>query len=293
MEEQNYPQKVFKSLDEFKDRDVTLYRSNDPRNTSVYFTNDSEGSAQFEVLRFEYKFEQPELFIRFIGDIHFIEMCGGGSNSARGNMRKGSVTNVWEIWDDRRFREKISIFEHDSNMLLQFGEFGDFNFLSIVARQHVEDSYHFRDSPHGLNINTNLLDVVLKSEYLALPEDVRSVVYMYKTNTLQPTFFVVDCQKYKFSYNTHMFRKIDPSGKITKMQIKNFARMRDGGTTEITLDDNGEEHVFYSPTTLGVKPGNEKDVTFDKEVLVKVTDYERLALIKTLGILIEPEKEEK
>ena len=44
---------------------------------------------------------------------------------------------------------------------------------------------------------------------------------------------------------------------MNEFEIKNFVRYRDGGTTIITVvDNNGNEHKFFSPTSLPTKTTN-------------------------------------
>lgn len=291
-----YPDKIFKPLSDFKNRAVTLYRSCDTRNTSIYFTESSnkrESHAAFEILHFEYAHDMPVFFIKFIGDDFFTAIKGGGG-SARGNMRIGTVTDIWNIWDNSvknhpGWNKDIKIYEHDGDILVQFGEYGDFNFLKLVARQCPDKSaYYFRDSPHGINVNLQELDEIFSSvKYLALPEDVSNIQYAYKTEDICPMYIVIDSPRYNFSYNNHRFRIIE-NNLISEMKIKSFSRMCDGGTTEIiVVGSDDKEYTFFSPSSLCNREN--KPTTFNDIALVEVTEDEEKRLINLLGILIEPD----
>jgi hypothetical protein len=274
-------EQIFGKLSEFEGRSVTLFRSSDQHNTSVYFTNDENkrtSKSFFEILHFQYDFRYNELFIRFPNTDHFIELRGG-SSSSRGNMNNGIAENVWE--DHKRL---ISIFEHDGDMFIRFGEYGDFNFLKIVGRYcNTDDIFKYNESSYDSNLNLNEIENALKKDYLKLPMNVREISYMSKTTDFIPTYYIVDYPKYNFSYNQRL-RKIE-NNVIKEYNIDSFQRYKDGGTTRIKFsDENNIEHVLFYPTRLGKK--EDVDLIDDKQ-LVAVTDDEKVKICELLEILLE------
>lgn len=273
-------EKIFGKLSEFEGRSVTLFRSSDQHNTSVYFTNDRTSKSFFEILHFKYDFIYNELFIRFPNTDHFIELRGG-SSSSRGNMNNGIAENVWE--DHKRL---ISIFEHDGDMLIKFGEYGDFNFLKIVGRYcNTDDIFKYNESSYDSNLNLTEIENALKKDYLKLPMNVREISYMLKTTDFIPTYYIIDYPKYNFSYDNQRLRKIE-NNIVKEYNIDSFQRYRDGGTTRIKFtDENNIEHILFCPTRLGKKE-NVFDLIDDKQ-LIEVTDDEKVKICELLEILLE------
>lgn len=276
-------EQIFGKLSEFEGRSVTLFRSSDQHNTSVYFTYDENKRTSysfFEILHFQYDFRYNEIFIRFPNVDHFIELRGG-SSSSRGNMKSGTAENVWE---DRKWL--ITFFEHDGDMLIKFGEYGDFNFLKIVGRYSKnEDIFKYNDSSYDSNFNLTEIENALKKDYLKLPMNVREISYMLKTTDFIPTYYIVDYPKYNFSYNNQRLRKIE-NNVIKEYNIDSFQRYRDGGTTRIKFsDENNIEHILFHPTRLGEK----EDVfdLIDDKHLIAVTDDEKTKICELLEILLE------
>jgi hypothetical protein len=272
-------EQIFGNLSDFKGRSVTLFRSSDQKNTSTYFTYDNDKynkTAFFEILHFE---RYPnKLFIRFPNVDHFIELLGDFTSS-HGNMKSGSAENIWE-----NRKRTIIIFEHDGDMLIKFGEFGDFNFLKIVGRYCNNEDTFYNDSSYDKIYNLDDVDDALNRKYLKLPMNVRGISYMVKTDDFIPTYYIVDFPKYDFSYKNQRLRCIE-NNVIKEFKIDSFKRYRDGGTTEIKFsDENNIEHELFFPTKLGSK----KDNTIDKnKKLIEVTDDEKNKICELLGILLE------
>jgi len=290
------PEMVFGNLSEFVNKSVTLYKSSDPKLTSIYFTNDTnkrENIACFELLVFEYNRGESTHFLKYPNQNHFIELSGTCIGSARGNMTQGLGENVWENFsNDPKYRKgKIQIYQHDGNVMLNFDD-SEFNFLKIAARKTTgEKSYIFKDSSYGQNRNIEMIESVLKEKYLKLPENVRGISYMCKTkDMIGVVYFAVDYPAYNFSYDNQRFRVILSNNDIKELKVTKMERYRDGGTTYIfLLDGNNKEHIFFSPSSFvneEIEPTN-----FDGIPLINVTDEERKELCKVLNILIIPNKE--
>jgi len=280
--------KEFGNLSEFAGREVELFRSSDKNETAKYFTtiqseDRNSAEAYFELLRFGMEGGSHQIYIRFPGTEHFIEMVGGGFGSGRGDMKCAYGQNIWE----REHHQPFTIYSHNDNLIFLIGRMDwtpEFNFMRRVARYDKGNPYN-HPYPNETFISYQEIEQALTRKYLKIPESVRKVEYCYKTKDEVPKYFLIDYPAYNFNYDNHGFYVIEHllSTKIVKeYKIKAFARYRDGGTTFITVvDEAGAEHTFFSPTSLGGKKDVEK---WDDIELVEVSKAERNKLIKLLGL---------
>lgn len=274
-------EQIFGKLSEFNGRSVTLFRSCDQHNTSIYFTDDVDRhnkEAYFEVLHFEYNYFSNELFIRFPNDDHFIELVSSGQSS-HNNMEERTLKNVWK----NNF-SNFEMFEHDGDMLIKFGKYGNFNFLKIVGRYCGNES-KYSQSSFTQNLNLNEIENALQKDYLKLPMNVREISYMLKTTDFIPTYYIVDYPKYDFRYDNQRLRVIE-NNNIKEYKIDSFTRYRDGGTTYIKFkDENNVKHVLFHPTRLGIE--NVVFDTIDEKQLIEVSNEEKIKICELLEILLE------
>lgn len=286
--------KQFGELSQFLKRDVELFRSSDLNNTAIYFTNvedeDREtAKAFFEVLKFELRGGDHQLYIRFPNTDYFVEMVDGGFGSGRGNMTKAIGENPWE---DNKYDKPLTVYTFDKNLMIIFGreDWGrEFEFMSKVASYDKGNPYN-HPYPNETFFNYKEIEEALKLKFLKIPEDIRNIEYCYKTTEEVPTFFVVDHPKYNFKYDNHRFRSIT-GNKISEYQIKNFQRFRDGGTTIITVTDSlNIDHEFFSPTSLPKKVLCEK---WDDIELVEASDEEKQIIIDMLNLKVIPNEMDK
>jgi len=271
----------FANLSQFKNRNVELFRSSDLHNTAIYFTKVSEenrenAKAFFELLLFGLDGDH-QIYIRFPNTDHFVEMVGG-LGSAHGNMRLAGGKNVWEKSSNMTF----DIYYQDNNLLLSMGKgMPEFNFMTKVA-EYKKGNFSF---PNETTFNYSEIEKALSMQYVKIPQHIRKIAYLYKTNSVSPKYFVVDYPAYNFGYNNHQFHIIDNDG-VKEYKIKHFERYRDGGTTIIkVVDDKGTDHTFFSPTPFD----KTKSVTWDEtNELVEVTDeQEKVKIIESLKLELE------
>jgi len=283
-------EKQFCELSQFKQRDVELFRSSDQNETAIYFTdveyNDREtAKAFFEILRFGLEGGDHQLYVRFPNTDYFVEMIDGGFGSGRGDMKKATGKNVWED----KHKSPFTIYSHNKNLIFLIGRTDwtpEFNFMQKVASYDKGNKFNhpYPPYPNETFVNYEEIERALSMKYLKIPESIRHIEYCYKTKDETPTYFVVDYPAYNFKYDNHRFFVI--KNEVTEeFEIKNFMRYRDGGTTIITvIDENGNEHKFFSPTSLPTKTLCEK---WDEIELIEVTEIEKIELAKLLNLDLE------
>jgi len=281
-------EKVFHKLSEFSENNVSLYRSTDLNNTAIYWTSIKDGdkkkaSAFFELLWFEYTPGKQQIYIRFPNTDYFVEMCGGGIGSSRGNMMITYGIDVWGM----KHKQNFKIFLQEPNLLLQFGDSYNFNFMNLVAKNNIKN---YLTMDKGVCNESEIKHNLLK-DYLKLPTDIRTVNFLLKNYDFSPTYFIIDSSKYNNSLENTKFR-IVKGNDIIECKIINYESYRDGGTTKIKVIDNlGKEHDFFSPTRLGWDETNDilnRPVDkWDDMPLLQVKDEEFEKVIKFLNIELE------
>jgi len=281
-------EKQFCELSQFKQRDVELFRSSDQNETAIYFTeveyNDREtAKAYFEILRFGLDGGDHQLYVKFPNTDYFIEMIGGGFGSGRGDMKQATGKNIWK---DKQHNVPFTIYTHKDNLIFLIGRtdwIPEFNFMTKVASYNKGNKYN-HPYPNETFVNYNEIEKALSMKYLKIPESIRKIEYCYKTKDIIPKYFIVDYPAYNFKYDNHRFFVIE-NGTMNEFEIKNFVRYRDGGTTIITVvDNNGNEHTFFSPTSLPTKTLCEK---WDEIELMETTENEKEELAKLLNLNLE------
>lgn len=280
-------EKQFSKLSQFKQRDVELFRSSDQNETAIYFTDveydDREkAKAYFEILRFGLDGGDHQLYVRFPNTDYFVEMIGGGFGSGRGDMKQASGKNVWED----KHKTPFTIYSHKDNLIFLIGRADwtpEFNFMTKVASYDKGNPFN-NPYPNETFVNYSEIEKVLSMKYLKIPESIRRIEYCYKTKDTTPKYFVIDYPAYNFKYDNHRFFVVK-NGITHEFKIKNFVRYRDGGTTIITVvDNNGNEHKFYSPISLPTKTLCEK---WDEIELMETTENEKEELAKLLNLNLE------
>lgn len=279
--------KQFGELSQFTKRDVELFRSSDQNETAIYFTdvehNDREtAKAYFEILRFGLNGGDHQLYVRFPNTDYFIEMIGGGFGSGRGDMKQADGKNVWEDKHKAPFR----IYSHNKNLIFIIGRTDltpEFNFMKKVASYDKGNPFN-HPYPDEIFVNFKEIEKALSMKYLKIPESIRKIEYCYKTKDETPKYFLVDYPAYNFKYDNNRFFVIE-NETVKEFEIKNFVRYRDGGTTIITVnDENGNEHKFFSPTSLPKKILCEK---WDETELIEASEAEKEKLSKLLKLDLE------
>lgn len=280
-------EKQFCDLTQFKERDVELFRSSDQNETAIYFTDVEYGDreiakAYFEILRFGLDGGDHQLYVRFPKTDYFVEMIDGGFGSGRGDMKKAKGKNVWED----KHKAPFTIYSHKDNLIFLIGREDwtpEFNFMNKIASYDKGNKFN-HPYPNETFVNYDEIEKALSMKYLKIPESIRRIEYCYKTKDATPKYFVIDYPAYNFKYDNHRFFVVE-NGIMNEFEIKNFVRYRDGGTTIITVvDNNGNEHKFFSPTSLPTKTLCEK---WDDIELMETTENEKEELVKLLNLNLE------
>lgn len=275
-----------KDLSEFKGRDVELFRSCDPHNTAIYFTDvqDSEretAKAYFELLRFDYDGGDHQVYIKYPNEENFKEMIGGGFGSGRGDMKNASGKDVFHKNGELSFE----VLSHGENLLIKFDDL-EMNFMKKVASYDKGNKY-CTPYPNETFVNFEEIEKALSMKYIKLPEDVRKIQYCFKTKD-SSKYFLVDYPAYNLQYMKHNFYVIE-NGESKQLTVDSFVRYRDGGTTKIcVIDDNGEKHNFFSPQTM-FPSDEQKYPLFDDIELIEAYDSEKEEMAKLLNLNLELE----
>ena len=265
----------------FKDRGVQIYRSNSEL-TARYFGNRTNDPCYFELVTFNYAYGKPEVFLQFPYTNFYVELTKKGSG-ARGFMSKatlgnpiGDITNGF-YYDGKLVPEEFNLYQHDTDALVDFG-LSDFVFLTKIAE--LVNPLHGRslDNVTGEHYISNMLS----KQYVKIP-NLRRIAYAL--TSANGDSIIVDQSAYNFTYEDMRcwFRK-GYQGEYVQVEIKNFRRYRDGGTTIFEFDYEGE-HEFFYPSTLGSYKGEPK---LDETTLQMISLYDQDIIAEKLGIMLEP-----
>ena len=285
-------EKQFGELSHFlkNKRDVELFRSSDEHNTAIYFTdvdddNRENAKAYFELLRFGLEGGDHQVYVRFPNEDYFIEMLDGGMGSSHGNMMTAHGKNVWG-----EFEKNFTIHSHDENLILVLDDI-KFSFMKKVASYDKGNPF-CHPYPNETFVNYEEIKKALSMNFLKLPDNIRHVGYVFRTEDVSK-YFIVDYPAYNFKYDNQRFRVVENSV-VKEYPIKNFVRYRDGGTTIITIiDENGIEHKLFSPQRMFDNGKNLKP-KFDEIELIEIDKNkdEWKDIINFLKIELEPKEEE-
>lgn len=279
-----------KALDEIKDLatgslldrrndHMEIYRSIDKEATANYFADDKTKDAFFEVLIFGYKYGKHEIYIKYPDAEFYIEVFGS-SGSSHGDMKHYQGRMLIEekiqpfVYEDVLQPKLIKMFKHDQHLLLNLDASysGDFNFLERVAL--ANDKYNRYES-FGLRE----VEVALQTPFIPIPND-RELAYTFMTD--DNNYIIVDQSAYNFSYEGMRCYYGNIKDGIKDYTILNFVRYRDGGTSIFTINVNGKNMEFYSPSSFN----KEKVATFDGRVITPFTPTPDM--LDGLGIVLAP-----
>jgi uncharacterized protein YrzB (UPF0473 family) len=204
-------------------------------------------------------------------------MFGGGLGSSMGDMMSSSGFNIWE----NKYKSQFMLYSHNNDLLFLIGiKFSEFNFMKRVASYNKGNKF---STPYPNETYNNYSDIekALSMKYLPLPENIRNFSYCCKTKDVNPKYFIIDYPAYNFKYTNHRFLMIE-NEILKELKIKNFLRCKDGGTTKIiVIDEDGNEHVFFSPTPLSQTQKHKK---YDDIELIDATEVEKIKLLKILNM---------
>lgn len=213
------------------------WASEDPKDVEVenaYVNADGK-----MIIRFAYKSSyadkdktNPDFFgsnLTFYGDasgFHQLEERGFGGSEQEFNLSFEDGPN--------RQNGKFEANPKEGKFLLTCGaDTQSFKQLSAVAREKLQ-----ADVRSG------------KIKLASLPKEARKPEYFFKVKDTED-YIYVDAPKYNYSQDFHVF--IGPKGNMKEVKTSQVSRLRDGGTTRITLADG---KILFAPVGFraGQKP---------------------------------------
>ena len=266
-------------MSDHRNRPCELYIETLPTVQSESISYAQDISGRFEILVFEYESEKHNHYVRYPNFPHFIEMYDSGMSS-QGTMSNGGLRNVIsEQVNPRTFegvqqQDNIRMFRHEHSAMISQGSL-QINFLTRVAQQG-----HYKNGDYG----KDFLDRAFGRKYVPMP-DLRNIEYAYKTE--QGHIIIVNSSAFNYSYDDIVLQYGAPAHGFMTAKISEFARYRDGGTTNFIATLMDGPHKFHSPTSF--KP--EEVATWDGRPLTKLTDEEIDRYAKLLNINRAPKTE--
>lgn len=273
------------NMSDFNDRGFKIYRSN-VKQTTKYFTGWHYGKEEteecfFELVTFNYKYGKAQMFLQYPYTDFYVELTTSGVSSRGGMIKQGMNNPIGDIIDGFYYEgklvpEKFTLYGCDDNLMVDFDH--DHVFFELVAE--LEWSIHGRMADVITKGETPIKEMLAK-QYVKIP-DLRKVVYSYHNND---DIIIVDQSAYNFTYEGMRcwYRKGTSDFQLVNME--DFQRYRDGGTTTFTFKDNeGIKHEFYSPSSFK----NDVSATLDKTQLTELPKDCVNTSVEQLGIKLEP-----
>ena len=273
-------------MSDFNNRGFKIYRSN-VEQTTKYFAGWHYGKEEteecfFELVMFDYRYANPQMFMKFPYTDFYVELTTGG-HSGRGGMVKHSLYNpIGDVIDGFYYEgklvpEKFTLFCCDESIMIDF-DF-DHAFFNCVAE------LVFPIRGRSLDVITKgetPIKEMLSKQYVKIP-DLRKVVYSYHTDN--DDTLIVDQSAHNFTYESMRCWYRKGTSRFQLVQIEDFQRYRDGGTTTFTFKDNeGINHDVFFPSPF------KKDICaiLDENKLKELPNEYVNELVRHLGIKLEP-----
>jgi hypothetical protein len=248
------------SMSQFADREIKLFRSFDSQLVQKYHGN-RENPGWYELIMMNYKYGEPQYLIKYPYTNFFVELASSGA-SMNGVHEHINCSNPIKdyidpyYYEDKLSQEKVEIFRFGERVMLMVDTFRH-DFLDEVVGEDI-----------------------LNQEYIKIPE-FREIAYAFHSSDLGK-YLIVDQSKYNFQYETMRLFFGDIKAGFNILEIKNFVRYRDGGTTSFTFIYEGKDYVFFNPSPL--KQDN-SPTTLNESKLVEIPDYVKIQFIKDMNIL--------
>lgn len=271
------------SMKSFTGRGIEVYRSTNYAKTTEYFGNNEQDPCYYELIVFEYEYNQPEYFLRFPYFEKFIELTSG-SKSARGTMENISIGNpINDVINPYHYEGKLepselTIFRNETNAMIRLGKYSDFDFLQRVAHIPIRSVQYRTDRPYGQEI----IEEALSREYVKIP-DFRRITYAYETTNNH--YLIVDQSAFRFTYEGMRCWYGSLGAGMKLVDIKMFKRYRDGGSTVFEFDYDGNHYNFSQPTTLG---NTDKVPMLNGIEIVEMSATKKSFFVENLNIMLQP-----
>lgn len=204
----------------------------------------------FELLVFEYEYTKQIFYLKYFQDDFFTELSGG-YNTQSGKFNKGIGLNPWVD----NYEQNIEIYNNSSDIMIK-----DSIFQMYFLKEVTED-----------------FDKIFDFQYLELPRDVINISYSYQTLDFIPVYFLIYYPTYYFGYDTQKAFAIK-EGVIEELNITDFQRYRDGGTTIIDIEDY--DKGFYFPTAFN----QQLKATFNGHVIIPTLETNTKILVDLLKL---------
>jgi hypothetical protein len=231
---------------------------------------------------FSYEKSREQILIRFkeanpngFDTDKYFEVSTSGYSSGRGK-KNYSINNPWQKF----VKEATIAIEGDKCCYIG-------STLDIAFLEKVTDSSKLKEE---LNLN-----------YCPLPNTIRRIEYLceIKDPTTDIRYLYMDRTAYEYGKeNLYLISSDDTAFPCV---VKNFSRMRDGGSTTIKFTDpSNNEYVFSYPNRLGV-PYEEQIPTLSctssgippTEMTREVPEALRDKIVSMLGVVIDPDSLKK
>lgn len=247
--------KEFKPLLELLPRECKLFRTT----SKSSFGNNYRIS---DVLIFDYKYGCREVYVKYSDVDYFIEMTTGGMSSD-GKMKTLSISDAWE----NSYCKDSKIHINDNNMMLVTGS--ENNFFEFIGEIKIDMFTKIVTNITASEENKKYFENIFMMNYLELPRNMMYISYAYKSEGLNPVYFLIYHPTYYFSYDNFNVVVIEDLKKniFKKLDVDKVERYKDGGTTNICCKGNWE---FYFPTPFA----KDSYATFNGMKIVKVNDEE-------------------
>ena len=248
------------SMSRFADREIKLFRSFDSQLVQKYH-GDRENPGCYELIMMNYKYAEPQYFIKYPYTNFFVELASGGA-SMNGVHEHITCSNPIKdfidpyYYEDKLSHEKVEIFRFGERVMLMVDTFRH-DFLDEVLNEDV-----------------------LNQEYIKIPE-FREIAYAFYCSTLDK-YLIVDQSKYNFQYEDMRLFFGDTITGLHTPKIENFTRYRDGGTTTFTFECEGKHYEFFHPSPF--KQDNLPS-KLNEYGLTELTDADKTKFIKDMNIL--------
>lgn len=223
---------------------------------------------ELELLIFDYEYGKSEMFIRFFKPKDYREdvtqyqnayefgvwyELPGGVGTENGRNKHGSS-------ELPLCKTKMSI---DCYTKLMDKSKMEFEAAVFLKHENYVSDWHIL---HQVKLENE--EILFGDDYVMLPDN-RKLSYALKSSN-DKLFVITDNLVYHGSYNTTILRIGNPIVGMKELIIKEFMRLRDGGTTIIRTE---EGIVIYFPTIIGGR--GHAAIAFENEDLFK-SDFAQL-----------------
>jgi hypothetical protein len=249
------------SMSRFAGREIRLYRSYD-QGLVMKYHGIRETPGYFEFLMMNYKYGEPQYFIKYPYTNFFVELGSGGASMQGVHEHISCKDPISDIIDPYYYEKKLrkselEIFRLGERIMMKIG----------ISRHDFLDQVFDSD--------------VLSQEYVQIP-DLREVSYAFYSPEFDK-YLIVDHSEFNFQYDTMRLFYGDQINGLSILPIENFVRYRDGGTTLFEFEFEGGRYKFFSPSRLG--KAEKSKPTLNETELVEFNEADINRFLEQMNIL--------